>query len=284
MTVVISSAAVDKRMCTPADVLAQSTLTALADAEVAADVASDLAAQVVGRPPWRERVEQRLVSLGNPFLALERFPPEGLPAVKYTDDGDAIETTDYFAIGDPVQLLQRRSAVWGSTALTGTHLTAQLIPDSEQENWIVGPDWAGYLMPGQIAEWAGGVTHVVGGSTSYGDAAGGWVSATDRSIPVLFEVTTVAGATTTEPTWDTAAGNTTTDSAGNVFTARAAQKLPPRAERAALLIAVAVVEQLNLAGSASMIEEGAQGGGRVKFRRDLALAVPPLALQMLEGI
>ena len=124
---------------------------------------------------------------------------------------------------------------------------------------------AGWVMPDEITEWAADTAV----------SLNAWYKSTDVDEAVIFRVTTAGTTDSTEPTWDTVIGNTTTD---NTVTWTAYQQRLPQDLEFAARVQVAALRDGGLRLPVGISEE-AVDGARIKYRdaalsSDLTPAVP----------
>jgi len=184
-------------------------------------------AAFLGREPWRESLTEQLPGYGpqQQNLYLSRFPIETVTSV--TKDGLALDATSYSIAGRHRSCLYRKTG-WDWTARYGSRLVDDPTLGTEELAFLATYT-AGWLMPGQVKDWAPATVF----------AKYSWCRATDPTNQLRFEATAVSGTGTTgggEPTWPTVVGDTATDIAGGnqiVWTARSARELPEDLELAA---------------------------------------------------
>ena len=242
MLVTVTAISPDRRAAKPADLVALDATLTTAQAQGWIDAAGTEITSVLGFAPWRQSVTYRLPGSGSTVLQLPGRPIQQSPLPTVTDiDGGSI--TD-FTIGSNSRGLANsllRDSGWDKTFQATLGTSAESWAESESDAWIVSCV-QGWIMPGQLADWAASSAYGLNQSVSYDDARGSWVRASDRTVAVLFECTTAGTSGGSEPTWDTTAGNTTTD--GTVtWTARDAVAWPAGAEQAALQMALWLSER-----------------------------------------
>lgn len=230
----VTAAAVDTRPIEPSKLAAAFGLSATDAEALADDVGARLAGDpdLCGRPPWRETVAERLPAPGGQFLRLSRWPVEDDPPQVSVIDNGALDPTLYEVTGTGRHSLYRQLG-WGLSAHGSDPLTGDPAFPARRLYYSVAYT-AGWIMPGQIAAWAPSLVVAAGGSASY-DEEPGFVRASDRSVPLRFEVTTSGTMAVPEPVWPTEPGVEVTSGTA-VLTARRAFEMP-RVETALLQLA-----------------------------------------------
>lgn len=269
MRVTVTTAATDRRMVLPADLVAAPFSLTLADAQKRVDAASAMIASAAGLgwDPWRQVYSLRRPGTDAAVMPLWAKPVESVSSV--TDiDGAAVDATDYSVISNGTGILDRleRTAGWASLFGGATGISLTPAPESERDAWIVAYT-AGWLMPGQVGAWSASTAYTAEtASVSYGDARGSWVRATDRRIVLRFQCTAAGTTGAAEPAAfaTAAAGDEVTD--GTVtWTARAAHELPADLSEAALELALVIHRQrqrdqavLSMSAPGSSVKYGEQ--------------------------
>lgn len=219
----VIAAAVDRRPVMPAALVSALGVPDAEAQRLADEVGERLARdpELCGRPPWRETVRERLAGPGSRLLALARWPVEGVPVVQVID-GEVVDQLTYSVTGASRHSLYRKLGWDLSASGVQPYAGGPIFPAAGQ---LYQVDYtAGWIMPGQIVDWSANLVVSAGGSASYGGAPG-WVRASDRSIPLRFEVTVSGSMGTSEPVWPTTPGETVS-SLGVVLTARRAFEMP----------------------------------------------------------
>jgi len=216
--------AVDTRPLPPSVLVTELGLSS-SDAD---DLADELGARLldfdlVGRPLWRESYSEKLPGPGGIHLLLSRWPVVSNPKpVVTTIDGGTVDADGYETSGVGGHILERAIG-WARTSFRADRLTGTLASPASSLYYIAAYT-AGYLMPGQVADWSASLSVQVDGSTSYGELPG-WVRASSRRVSLRFEVTTTGVMDAGEPTWPTVIGDTVASGTA-VLTAREARELP----------------------------------------------------------
>ena len=205
----------------------------------------------LGRPPWREGCTVKLAGYGNQRLYLPRWPIESVSAVTF--DGSTVDADTYAIAGEHRDHLYREDG-WNWTAQRGSLLLDDRTRGTEELLYQVA-FIGGWIMPGQIADWAADTA----------TTEGAWVRASDPTVTLRFEATAVVGDTkthaTTEPTWPAAAGDTVTDDQVT-WTARDARELPADLERLAWLL---VQRGYHEEGANPLVQSIAKGGASITY-------------------
>lgn len=169
--------------------------------------ASSAMIEFIGVHPGRQRYQETGHGDGSTRRYLSRLPVEP-GTLSITLDGDALvegvdETTEW-SLEEPSTGRVYRQSGWPVSSTTTYNLT-----------YIY---YAGFLLPDQITTWAATTAHT----------AGSWVRPISAVAPSLFrfECTTAGTTGASQPVWPTTLGGTVTDGSV-VWTARAAQELPP---------------------------------------------------------
>lgn len=249
MSATITTAAVDRLMAKPADLVARNSSLSVEDARGYIEDASAAAAgrEGLGYPPWRQSYDLRLEGSDLSWLLLYAKPVE---AVTITD-GNGNAVTDFTLLSNGIGVPDRieRSGGWGRSFGAGIGISLTEDADSELTAWLAAVT-EGWLMPGQVSTWAASTDYkAILATTSADDPdqapgtpydRGSWVRSVDPRVTLRFECTTAGTSGATEPAGFTAsateAGDTITD--GSVtWTARAAFELPSDLSRAVLNLA-----------------------------------------------
>jgi hypothetical protein len=205
----------------------------------------------LARPPWREACSVQLGGYGNPRLYLPRWPIESVTSV--TKDGATVAATTYSIAGEHRDHLYREDG-WDWTAQAGSLLTEDRARGTEELLYAVA-FVGGWIMPGQIADWAADTA----------TTEGSWVRASDPTVTLRFEATAVVGDTKThatdEPTWPTTAGDTVTDDQVT-WTARDGRELPADLERLAWLL---VQRSYHEESANPLVQSIAKGGASITY-------------------
>ena len=217
--------AVDMRPLPPSVLVTELGLSSAAADELADEIGQRLLDfDLVGRPLWRESYSEKLPGPGGIHLLLSRWPVVSDPEpVVTTVNGDTVDADGYETSGVGGHILERAIG-WARTSHSSDRLTGSLTSPASSLYYIVAYT-AGYLMPGQVADWSASLSVQVDGSTSYGELPG-WVRAPSRRVSLRFEVTTTGVMDAGEPTWPTVIGDTVASGTA-VLTAREARELPP---------------------------------------------------------
>ena len=162
------------------------------------------------RQPWRQTVTVQMPGYGGEYLPLPLWPAESVTSVAL---GSTTVTASSYSIAEPERAALYADDGWHMTE-TRSRARFAIAGDEELEYTLTGL-LGGWIMPAQITDWAAATAYVLGD----------WVRSSDTSDLVRFELTTAGTSGATEPTWDTTAGNTTTDNTAT-WTARAAREMP----------------------------------------------------------
>ena len=212
------------------------------------DRASAAAASALDFDPWRQTYTLDLYGSGTGFLKPYAKPIESVTTV---EDADGSAYTDYRIGSNGSGILDRleRDAGWPKSFDGGIGTSLTEWSESEKDAWTLTGITEGWLMPGQVQNWAAATTYVATiASTSQDDAAGAayavgsWVRSYNPAIELRFECTSggTSHATTEPAAFQTAeAGDEITDD-GVTWTARAAKELPKDLEEAVLGLALAL--------------------------------------------
>lgn len=266
MKVTVTTAAADRRLALPADLVAAPFSLSLADAQKRVDAASAIiaGAKGLGWDPWRQVYSLRRPGTDAAVLPLWAKPIESIASV--TDiDGGAVAATDYVLIGNGTGILDRLERISGWVRRYGgsTGISLTPAPESERDAWVIAYT-AGWLMPGQVGDWTATTAYTAStASTSYGATRGSWVRATDRRVQLRFECTTAGTTAGTEPAAFATAASSDTITDGTVtWTARAASELPADLSEAALELAYYIHKRRRRDPS---IKSFAKAGARGEF-------------------
>lgn len=177
--------------------------------------ASDAIVAYCNRPFARESYSEMVVLDGSEYMVLSRMPIES-----FTDPTvDGFEITGGIIHEEEDGILFREDR-WIPLS---TSINWSIFPTGNgSKKWATVAYVAGYLLPGQVQDWAATTAFV----------AGDFVQSSDSSVFLRFECTTAGDTGGSEPTWPTVAGDTVTDGTV-VWTAREAKELPKNVVRAA---------------------------------------------------
>lgn len=245
----ITTAAVDRLMAKPADLVARNSSLSVEQARGYIEDASTAAAGREGLrfPPWRQSYDLRLEGSDLSWLLLYAKPVE---AVAITDvNGNSV--TDFSVSSNGLGIPDRieREGGWGRSFGAGIGISLTEDADSELTAWLAAVT-EGWLMPGQVSTWAATTDYkAVLATTSADDpdeapgtpyARGSWVRSVDPRVVLRFECTTAGTTGASEPAGftdsATVAGDTIADGTAT-WTARAAFELPSDLSRAVLNLA-----------------------------------------------
>jgi len=238
--------------------------------------ASSAIERYLGRSLGRQRYSETIGSDGAVEMMLSRHPVE--PGTWTIVDDDS-ETVSDVVLHDAEAGILFRDAGWWSRErgfAAGFRSTQPGVGRFGEDVSLPGaeaPDytaeyWAGYLLPGEVADWEAETTY----------AAGDFVRSTSRK-PVLFEATTAGDSDATEPDWDTEIGETTPDGTV-IWTARAAQELPGLFKRAAFLAVAGWYRSDDR--DPSIVSEGIAGGPQLRYSDAAAARARGLPTEVLE--
>lgn len=152
----------------------------------------------LGRPLWRQACRETLAWCDDQRLWLSCFPVES--ATVTTLDGSLLED---FVIEDPERRSLYRSSGWPGSSWTALYL-------------------AGWLMPGQVADW----------ESTHDYAVGDWVRVPGSLL--RYECTTAGQSAFSIPSWPLEPGLEVVDG-GAVWTASRASELPEEIRQLALV-------------------------------------------------
>jgi hypothetical protein len=245
----ITTAAVDRLMAKPADLVARNPSLSVEQARGYVEDASTAAAGREGLrfPPWRQSYDLRLEGSDLSWLLLYAKPVE---AVTVTD-ANGVAVTDFTISSNGLGIPDRveRDGGWGRSFGAGIGISLTEDADSELTAWLAAVT-EGWLMPGQVSTWAASTPYkAVLATTSADDpdeapgtpyARGSWVRSVDPRVVLRFECTTSGTSGASEPVAftdsATKAGDTIADDSVT-WTARAAFELPADLSRAVLNLA-----------------------------------------------
>ena len=254
MRVTVTSAAADRRMSTPANLIALVPALDTAGARRYLDAASAIAEGQQGLrfPPWRQSYVLGLAGTDDVELGLYAKPVESATITDF--QLGIVDASDFRLTSNGSAFLDRaeRDAGW-LRRFTGTAGVSRTpVPESETDAWIATTT-AGWIMPGQVGPWGATTAYKVEIATTSSDdpstgnpyLRGSWVRPTDPRVVLRFECTTAGTTGAAEPTEfidsATVAGTTITDGSAT-WTARSAFELPDDLSEAALRLALSLQE------------------------------------------
>lgn len=182
----------------------------------------------LGRTLARQRYEESLRSDGQLFLRLSAVPVE--PGLTVTRDGTVVSGVyienrgaGVIGVGLDTGFGGGGGFGWPSTSGVAGLFADYEVPGSGPRSYVV-TFWAGYLLPGAVADWSSGAK-----------TAGSWARAVTEPNTLRFEVTTAGTTAGTEPDWSSASAGDTIEDGGVMWTAREALELPQHLQRACWL-------------------------------------------------
>lgn len=199
----------------------------------------------LNREPWRQTYSELLPGDGGLFLYPSVWPVESVSQVLYKET--AVDSTLYSIDGTKRRLY--KPTTWNLDPVIRPSAPVHIgLRDLSYQVDYVG----GWLMPGEVKEWEDGAVY----------ALGTIVRASDESVLVFFECTTSGTSSSSEPTWLTTVGDTTSDGSV-VWTAIGAAELPQDLEQAAIIRSVELYENLEIDQTVS---SEAVDGWRISYR------------------
>lgn len=230
--ITVTAASASETMCLRADV---KTMLNIASTDTSEDANIDglirvasLAIQEsgLGRPPWLQTYLEKRPGDGGVYLYASRWPILSVTSVTIGtgDSPTTITAGDYSVAGRNRDRLYK-AGEWNDTPLDPPR-GRPFSGDRALEYNLTYV--AGWVMPDEITEWTNGASV----------AANEWYKSTDADEAVIFRAGGSGTTDSTEPTWDTVIGNTTTDN--DITWTAYQQRLPEDLEFAARLQAVAL--------------------------------------------